>query len=89
MCFSIFSVSRPGDRSLIGWFVSLIQEVELKVSLVKSEKGSLGFTLTKGNDHNCYIHDIIQDPAKGDGRLRPGDRMIMVITVEDRTRFLG
>lgn len=55
-----------------------LPEVELKVSLVKSDKGSLGFTLTKGNDHNCYIHDIIQDPAKGDGRLRPGDRMIMV-----------
>ncbi|XP_052393234.1 tyrosine-protein phosphatase non-receptor type 13 isoform X3 [Carassius gibelio] len=55
-----------------------IPEVELKVSLVKSDKGSLGFTLTKGNDNNCYIHDIIQDPAKGDGRLRPGDRMIMV-----------
>nr|XP_046232099.1 tyrosine-protein phosphatase non-receptor type 13 isoform X2 [Scatophagus argus] len=57
-------------------------EVELKVSLVKSEKGSLGFTLTKGNDHGCYIHDIVQDPAKGDGRLRPGDRMIMVNTTD-------
>ncbi|XP_042364711.1 tyrosine-protein phosphatase non-receptor type 13 isoform X3 [Plectropomus leopardus] len=55
-----------------------VPEVELKVSLVKSEKGSLGFTLTKGNDHGCYIHDIVQDPARGDGRLRPGDRMIMV-----------
>ncbi|XP_031716160.1 tyrosine-protein phosphatase non-receptor type 13 isoform X2 [Anarrhichthys ocellatus] len=53
-------------------------EVELKVSLVKSDKGSLGFTLTKGNDHGCYIHDIVQDPAKGDGTLRPGDRMITV-----------
>lgn len=60
-----------------GMFVSF-QEVELKVSLVKSDKGSLGFTLTKGPDNNCYIHDIIQDPAKGDGRLHPGDRMIMV-----------
>uniref|UniRef100_A0A3Q3IP13 Tyrosine-protein phosphatase non-receptor type 13 n=1 Tax=Monopterus albus TaxID=43700 RepID=A0A3Q3IP13_MONAL len=39
---------------------------------------SLGFTLTKGNDQGCYIHDIVQDPAKGDGRLRSGDRMIMV-----------
>lgn len=58
-------------------FVSF-QEVELRVSLVKSDKGSLGFTLTKGPDDNCYIHDIIQDPAKGDGRLYPGDRMIMV-----------
>ncbi|KAJ8286648.1 hypothetical protein GJAV_G00041540 [Gymnothorax javanicus] len=55
-----------------------VPEVELDVSLTKSEKGSLGFTLTKGNDLSCYIHDIIQDPAKGDGRLRPGDRLIMV-----------
>ncbi|KAG7241129.1 hypothetical protein INR49_025872 [Caranx melampygus] len=59
-----------------------VPEVELKVSLLKSEKGSLGFTLTKGNDHGCYIHDIVQDPAKGDGRLRPGDRMIMVNTTD-------
>lgn len=48
------------------------------ISLLKSEKGSLGFTLTKGNDQGCYIHDIVQDPAKADGRLRPGDRMIKV-----------
>ncbi|KAJ3605309.1 hypothetical protein NHX12_027358 [Muraenolepis orangiensis] len=54
------------------------REVELQVSLVKSEKGSLGFTLTKGTDQSCYIHDIIQDPARGDGRLRSGDRMITV-----------
>ncbi|KAK7131478.1 hypothetical protein R3I94_016564 [Phoxinus phoxinus] len=59
-----------------------IPEVELKVSLVKSDKGSLGFTLTKGPDDNCYIHDIIQDPAKGDGRLHPADRMIMVNNTE-------
>ncbi|KAJ7986804.1 hypothetical protein DPEC_G00332180 [Dallia pectoralis] len=55
-----------------------VPDVELKVSLAKSDKGSLGFTLTKGNDLGCYIHDIIQDPAMGDGRLKPGDRMIMV-----------
>ncbi|XP_034047388.1 tyrosine-protein phosphatase non-receptor type 13 isoform X2 [Thalassophryne amazonica] len=63
-----------------------VPEVELKISLVKSEKGSLGFTLTKGNDQGCYIHDIVQDPAKGDGRLRPGDRMIMVNNT-DVSRF--
>uniref|UniRef100_A0A4W6C4I0 Protein tyrosine phosphatase non-receptor type 13 n=1 Tax=Lates calcarifer TaxID=8187 RepID=A0A4W6C4I0_LATCA len=62
----------------ISYKIVFVVEVELKVSLMKSEKGSLGFTLTKGNDHGCYIHDIVQDPAKGDGRLRPGDRMIMV-----------
>lgn len=60
-----------------------LQEVELQVSLVKSEKGSLGFTLTKGNDQGCYIHDIVQDPAKGDGRLRRGDRMIMVFPLSN------
>ncbi|XP_057583731.1 tyrosine-protein phosphatase non-receptor type 13 isoform X2 [Hippopotamus amphibius kiboko] len=54
-------------------------EVELLITLVKSEKGSLGFTVTKGNESiGCYVHDVIQDPAKSDGRLRPGDRLIKV-----------
>ncbi|XP_062430305.1 tyrosine-protein phosphatase non-receptor type 13 isoform X2 [Rhea pennata] len=54
-------------------------EVELQVTMTKSEKGSLGFTVTKGSDNiGCYIHDIVQDPAKSDGRLRPGDRLIKV-----------
>ncbi|KAJ6657517.1 hypothetical protein lerEdw1_002452 [Lerista edwardsae] len=52
-------------------------EVELHIILTKSEKGSLGFTVTKGNDSvGCFIHDVVQDPAKSDGRLRPGDRLI-------------
>ncbi|XP_075798861.1 tyrosine-protein phosphatase non-receptor type 13 isoform X5 [Microtus pennsylvanicus] len=54
-------------------------EVELPITLMKSEKGSLGFTVTKGNQSiGCYVHDVIQDPAKGDGRLKPGDRLIKV-----------
>ncbi|XP_055445008.1 tyrosine-protein phosphatase non-receptor type 13 isoform X3 [Bubalus kerabau] len=54
-------------------------EVELLITLNKSEKGSLGFTVTKGNQSiGCYVHDVIQDPAKSDGRLRPGDRLIKV-----------
>ncbi|NXN99563.1 PTN13 phosphatase, partial [Rhinopomastus cyanomelas] len=54
-------------------------EAELRVTMTKSDKGSLGFTVTKGNDNvGCYIHDIVQDPAKSDGRLRPGDRLIKV-----------
>ncbi|XP_056424718.1 tyrosine-protein phosphatase non-receptor type 13 isoform X2 [Hyla sarda] len=58
-------------------------EVELHVTLTKSEKGSLGFTVTKANDCiGCYIHDIIQDPAKSDGRLQPGDRLIKVNDVD-------
>ncbi|XP_048390119.1 tyrosine-protein phosphatase non-receptor type 13 isoform X3 [Stegostoma tigrinum] len=58
-------------------------EMELHVTLKKSEKGSLGFTVTKGDPNfGSYIHDIIQDPAKSDGRLRPGDRLIMVNGVD-------
>ncbi|XP_044159756.1 tyrosine-protein phosphatase non-receptor type 13 isoform X6 [Bufo gargarizans] len=58
-------------------------EVELHVTLTKSEKGSLGFTVTKASDCiGCYIHDIIQDPAKSDGRLQPGDRLIKVNDVD-------
>uniref|UniRef100_A0A452VNL6 Tyrosine-protein phosphatase non-receptor type 13 n=1 Tax=Ursus maritimus TaxID=29073 RepID=A0A452VNL6_URSMA len=54
-------------------------EVELLITLIKSEKGSLGFTVTKGNQSiGCYVHDVIQDPAKSDGRLRPGDRLLKV-----------
>ncbi|XP_069092215.1 tyrosine-protein phosphatase non-receptor type 13 isoform X3 [Pleurodeles waltl] len=54
-------------------------EVELHVTLTKSEKGSLGFTVTKASNRiGCYVHDIVQDPAKSDGRLQPGDRLIKV-----------
>ncbi|XP_063105453.1 tyrosine-protein phosphatase non-receptor type 13 isoform X3 [Cavia porcellus] len=54
-------------------------EVELPITLIKSEKGSLGFTVTKGSQSiGCYVHDVIQDPAKRDGRLKPGDRLIKV-----------
>uniref|UniRef100_A0A8C3UL65 Tyrosine-protein phosphatase non-receptor type 13 n=1 Tax=Catharus ustulatus TaxID=91951 RepID=A0A8C3UL65_CATUS len=60
-----------------------LQNLELRVTLTKSEKGSLGFTVTKGNDSvGCYIHDIVQDPAKSDGRLRPGDRLIKVNDID-------
>nr|XP_044998498.1 tyrosine-protein phosphatase non-receptor type 13 isoform X3 [Jaculus jaculus] len=54
-------------------------EVELLITLIKSEEGSLGFTVTRGSQSiGCYVHDVIQDPAKSDGRLRPGDRLIKV-----------
>ncbi|XP_006885384.1 PREDICTED: tyrosine-protein phosphatase non-receptor type 13 [Elephantulus edwardii] len=54
-------------------------EVELLITLVKSEKGSLGFTVTKGNQSvGCFVHDVVQDPAKSDGRLKPGDRLLKV-----------
>lgn len=62
--------------------------MELNVTLTKSEKGSLGFTVTKGHDSvGCYIHDVLQDPAKSDGRLRPGDRLIKVQENSNMERF--
>ncbi|KAK7816488.1 hypothetical protein U0070_007905 [Myodes glareolus] len=34
-------------------------EVELPITLIKSEKGSLGFTVTKGSQSiGCYVHDV-------------------------------
>ncbi|NXI34243.1 PTN13 phosphatase, partial [Galbula dea] len=58
-------------------------EAELQVTLTKSERGSLGFTVTKGSGNvGCYIHDIVQDPARSDGRLRPGDRLIKVNDID-------
>ncbi|OBS57859.1 hypothetical protein A6R68_11022, partial [Neotoma lepida] len=34
-------------------------EVELPITLIKSEQGSLGFTVTKGNRSiGCYVHDV-------------------------------
>uniref|UniRef100_A0A8C0ZJ66 Tyrosine-protein phosphatase non-receptor type 13 n=1 Tax=Cyanistes caeruleus TaxID=156563 RepID=A0A8C0ZJ66_CYACU len=73
--------SRSGDEEVMD--SGEAEEVELRVTLTKSEKGSLGFTVTKGNDSvGCYIHDIVQDPAKSDGRLRPGDRLIKVNDID-------
>uniref|UniRef100_A0A8C3L0M7 Tyrosine-protein phosphatase non-receptor type 13 n=1 Tax=Chrysolophus pictus TaxID=9089 RepID=A0A8C3L0M7_CHRPC len=78
--------SRSGDEETMDSLPpdeAVTQEVELQVTLTKSEKGSLGFTVTKGNDNvGCYIHDIVQDPAKSDGRLRPGDRLIKVNDID-------
>ncbi|XP_032880228.1 tyrosine-protein phosphatase non-receptor type 13 isoform X3 [Amblyraja radiata] len=63
--------------------IELQPEAELHVTLKKTEMGSLGFTVIKGDDDvGCYIHDVIQDPAKCDGRLRPCDRLIMVNGVD-------
>ncbi|XP_011807183.1 PREDICTED: tyrosine-protein phosphatase non-receptor type 13 isoform X5 [Colobus angolensis palliatus] len=69
----------PSKNDLENHLEDFELEVELLITLIKSEKGSLGFTVTKGNQRiGCYVHDVIQDPAKSDGRLKPGDRLIKV-----------
>uniref|UniRef100_UPI003AAC9320 tyrosine-protein phosphatase non-receptor type 13 n=1 Tax=Centroberyx gerrardi TaxID=166262 RepID=UPI003AAC9320 len=60
-------------------FNGLIKEFELTVVLTKSRSGSFGFTITRSKLDNCYyIQEILDNPAKTDGRLRAGDRLITV-----------
>ncbi|XP_038593924.1 tyrosine-protein phosphatase non-receptor type 13 [Micropterus salmoides] len=57
----------------------LVKEFELTVILTKSRSGSFGFTITRSKLDNCYyIQEILDNPAKSDGRLRAGDRLITV-----------
>ncbi|XP_061645530.1 tyrosine-protein phosphatase non-receptor type 13 isoform X2 [Phyllopteryx taeniolatus] len=57
----------------------LVKEFELTVLLTKSRSGSFGFTITRSKLDNCYyIQEILDNPAKADGRLRAGDRLITV-----------
>ncbi|XP_072347844.1 FERM and PDZ domain-containing protein 2 isoform X1 [Scyliorhinus torazame] len=57
----------------------IIREYEMFVTLKKNKKGSLGFTIVRSKLDNCYyIRDVLDNPAKADGRLRAGDRLITV-----------
>uniref|UniRef100_W5M8L4 Uncharacterized protein n=1 Tax=Lepisosteus oculatus TaxID=7918 RepID=W5M8L4_LEPOC len=57
----------------------ICKEFELSVTLVKSPSGSFGFTIVRSKLDSCYyIQDILDNPAKADGRLRAGDRVITV-----------
>ncbi|KAG7511607.1 tyrosine-protein phosphatase non-receptor type 13-like [Solea senegalensis] len=57
----------------------LVKEFELQVFLTKSRSGSFGFTITRSKLDNCYyIQEILDNPARADGRLRAGDRLINV-----------
>ncbi|CAN9499841.1 unnamed protein product [Ophioblennius macclurei] len=57
----------------------LVKEFELTVVLTKSRNGSFGFTITRSKLDNCYyIQEILDNPAKSDGRLRAGDRLVTV-----------
>ncbi|CAH1247149.1 PTPN13 [Branchiostoma lanceolatum] len=56
-----------------------LQSGEIEVTLTKSSTGGLGFTVAGGAETGgCYVKGVVQDPAKSDGRLRPGDRLMMV-----------
>ncbi|XP_078576215.1 tyrosine-protein phosphatase non-receptor type 13-like isoform X2 [Branchiostoma floridae x Branchiostoma japonicum] len=56
-----------------------LQSGEIEVTLTKSSAGGLGFTVAGGAETGgCYVKGVVQDPAKSDGRLRPGDRLMKV-----------
>ncbi|XP_049455547.1 tyrosine-protein phosphatase non-receptor type 13 isoform X2 [Epinephelus fuscoguttatus] len=58
---------------------AFVKEFELTVVLTKSRSGSFGFTISRSKLDNCYyIQEILDNPAKADGRLRAGDRLITV-----------
>ena len=57
--------------------ISLVQVLD--VVLHKGSSG-LGFTLAGGADTvgGCFVREIIGDPARSDGRLRPKDQIVLV-----------
>ncbi|XP_019327171.1 PREDICTED: FERM and PDZ domain-containing protein 2 [Aptenodytes forsteri] len=55
------------------------RELEIFVTLTKSENNGYGFSVVLNKVDNClYVDEILNDPALSDGRLRRGDRIIMV-----------
>ncbi|XP_025069332.1 FERM and PDZ domain-containing protein 2 isoform X1 [Alligator sinensis] len=58
-------------------------ETEISVTLTRSENNGFGFTVVLNKLDNClYVDEIRNDPALSDGRLRRGDRIIMVNGVD-------
>ncbi|XP_038638759.1 tyrosine-protein phosphatase non-receptor type 13 isoform X2 [Scyliorhinus canicula] len=76
--------ARNGDNEEECPNLPIIREYEMFVTLKKNKKGSLGFTIVRSKLDNCYyIRDVLDNPAKADGRLRAGDRLITVNKVND------
>ncbi|XP_014813543.1 PREDICTED: FERM and PDZ domain-containing protein 2 [Calidris pugnax] len=55
------------------------REMEIFVTLTKSENNGYGFSVVLNKVDNClYVDEILNEPALSDGRLRRGDRIVMV-----------
>uniref|UniRef100_A0A8C7YK97 Uncharacterized protein n=1 Tax=Oryzias sinensis TaxID=183150 RepID=A0A8C7YK97_9TELE len=75
ICRPVAGVLCDVDDNTLG----IVKEFELCVVLTKSRSGSFGFTITRSKLDNCYyIQEILDNPARADGRLRAGDRLITV-----------
>ncbi|XP_025966031.2 FERM and PDZ domain-containing protein 2 isoform X2 [Dromaius novaehollandiae] len=59
------------------------REMEIFVTLRRSENNGYGFSVVFNKPDNClYVDEILNEPALSDGRLRRGDRIIMVNGVD-------
>nr|XP_047925213.1 FERM and PDZ domain-containing protein 2 isoform X2 [Anser cygnoides] len=55
------------------------REMEVFVTLTRSENNGYGFSVVLNKVDNClYVDEILHEPALSDGRLRRGDRIVMV-----------
>ncbi|XP_032857679.1 FERM and PDZ domain-containing protein 2 isoform X2 [Tyto alba] len=55
------------------------REMEIFVTLTKSENNGYGFSVVLNKVDTClYVDEILNEPALSDGRLRKGDKIIMV-----------
>ncbi|XP_056208649.1 FERM and PDZ domain-containing protein 2 isoform X2 [Falco biarmicus] len=55
------------------------REMEIFVTLTKSENNGYGFSVVFNKVDTClYVDEILNEPALSDGRLKRGDRIIMV-----------
>ncbi|XP_030426238.1 FERM and PDZ domain-containing protein 2 isoform X2 [Gopherus evgoodei] len=58
-------------------------ETEVLVTVTRSENNCYGFTVVPNKLDNClYVEEILAEPALSNGRLRRGDRLIMVNGVD-------
>ncbi|XP_077207080.1 FERM and PDZ domain-containing protein 2 isoform X3 [Paroedura picta] len=56
-----------------------VREIELRVTLTRSANKGYGFTVVVNKaDNILYVAEILGEPALSDGRLRRGDRVLMV-----------
>ncbi|XP_068806305.1 FERM and PDZ domain-containing protein 2 isoform X2 [Struthio camelus] len=59
------------------------RETEICVTLRRSENNGYGFSVVFNKLDNClYVDELLNEPALSDGRLRRGDRIIMVNGVD-------
>ncbi|XP_039403673.1 FERM and PDZ domain-containing protein 2 [Mauremys reevesii] len=58
-------------------------ETEVLVTVTRSKNNCYGFTVVPNKLDNClYVEEILAEPILSDGRLRRGDRLIMVNGVD-------